>query len=103
MRCSELGGTVVVAIDASWRRVAELGSLGGITRMKFSRPSSVLGTLLRAALAYGCGFAVAIALHVREWTRGAVMLAFIVAVPTTFALVRYFADRRARRGDDNAA
>src|ERR1051325_3006158 len=31
MRCSEPGGSVVVGIDASWRRVAELESLGHTT------------------------------------------------------------------------
>ena len=43
MRCSEPGGSVEVAIDASWRRVAELLSLGGMTRMKITRYKVRLG------------------------------------------------------------
>jgi hypothetical protein len=71
--------------------------------MKFSRPSSVLGILARAALAYACGLGVAVALHVQRLGGCAIMLAFVVGVPTTSALVRYFSDRKAQRRDDRAA
>src|SRR5262245_17646556 len=52
MRCSEPGGSVAVAIVASLRRVAELGSLGG---MKLSRQSlsSALVALAAAMVLLG--------------------------------------------------